>query len=77
MNIESQSTLTVSPASLYSPLTPRASSSCQIKFWMIFTGGSGTFYIDLFIGGKREGRIFRTSGTPVRSNWTEIIADLG
>ena len=77
MNIESQSGITVSPATLYSPVIPRASSSCRIKFWMIFTGGSGSFYIDLYIKGKKEGRIYRTYGSPVRSNWTEITTDLG
>ncbi len=77
MNIESQSALTVSPATLYSPAIPRASSSCQIKFWLTFIGGSGSLYVDLYISGKKEGRIFRTVNTPIRSNWTEIIIDLG
>ena len=77
MNIESQSGITVSPATLYSPTIPRSSSSCQIKFWLTLIGGSGSLYVDLYISGKKEGRIFRTTGTPIRSNWTEIIIDLG
>lgn len=65
------------PGLLFSPVFPRASSTCQIKFWLILSGGSSDFYLDLYLGGKKEGRLLRSSGSPSRPVWTEIVVDLG
>lgn len=68
---------TSQPGYLVSPKLPRASSTCQLKFWLT-TIGSPTIYVDIYINGKKEGRLFRSStSTSNRANWTEVVIDLG
>ena len=48
MNLISQpGVVSGKPGLLVSPVFPRASSTCQIKFWLILSGGSSDFYLDL------------------------------
>lgn len=67
------------PATLLSPVFPFASSTCQIKFWYITSGGENTYSLNvsLVIDEERKATLFRKSSLPQVVSWTQHTIDLG
>lgn len=65
------------PASLYSPMIPLASSTCQFKFWYTFVGSSGSLSVSLYINEDQKVVVYKKEANPPATVWTQGVANLG
>lgn len=77
MNVGIGNGLSNTPATLMSVEFPQASSTCQIKFWYFYFGGTGSINASLYIDEEKEVTLFKRRANENLIEWKQGVISLG